>query len=455
MGFWSKLFGRKGAEADAGRGAPAQDGRASAAADADRSAGAHDRKDAPGRPAGARSGADAGDLATERLERLERLGKPAGATVSEAVALLRHTEGTPAQTAVVQVLLRVLQDEPEHEPLRVACAGVLVNRGQSDAALEVVSSSRSVAGMMLAADLHAGRGDIARAVSTVERVLARAIDTPGARERHERWCDQLGRRAMRDRGPVDDGATVIAPAGPKTPFRLLREVARGGAGTVYEAEDELLGRRLAYKVYHRAERDREQIEREAAAAIELSGPGVLRIYDADPSAGWLATEWIPRGSLRDMLRTGQLAELLPLSRWVPALVRALGRIHQQHLVHADIKPGNVLFRQPDDPILGDFGICRRRGEESLAGTPGYLAPERLAGGPADPRDDVYAIGRIVEDVLGAIEEAHAQGHIDFEPDAEELDRYELLARACLSDAALRPADGSALLRLLVAANSAQ
>jgi serine/threonine-protein kinase len=225
-------------------------------------------------------------------------------------------------------------------------------------------------------------------------------------------------------------------------------VARGGAGTVYEAEDELLGRRLAYKVYHRAQRDREQIAREARAAIEAAGPGVLRIFDADPEGGWLATEWIERGSLRDILRTERLGELLPLSGWLPALLSAVERLHEQRLVHADLKPGNVLFRSPTDPILGDFGICRLHGEQNLAGTPGYLSPERLAGAPADLRDDVYALGRIIEDVLAAFEQAAGRGSLDLAQAAAELDHYEDLARACLADAASRPPDARATRALL-------
>jgi hypothetical protein len=430
MGFWAKLFGRKAAKGDDAP--PAQQHRPVAS------------EAAPRAPGGSRP-----SVSADRLSRLERLGKPGGADVTEAVGALRLTEGTPEQTAVLQVLLRVLPERgPDVEPLRVACAGVLVQRGQSKQALDLVRSASSVQGMMLAAELHASSGDLAHAVSTIERVLARAIDTPGARERHERWCDQLGRTAIRSRRSADDGATVVAPSGPKTPFRLLQEVARGGAGTVYQAEDELLGRRLAFKVYHRAEQDREQIEREARRAIELTGPGVIRVFDADPSEGWLAIEWLGHGSLRDILRTERLAELSPLSRWLPALVHAVARVHRQGLVHADLKPGNVLFRAPDDPVLTDFGICRRQGEDGLAGTPGYLAPERLAGGPADSRDDVYAIGRILEDVLNAFDHARTEGQTAVATDEQELARHEQLAQACLQDAATRPRDAAALLTLL-------
>ncbi len=380
----------------------------------------------------------------KRLERLRRVGQRDGADVSEAIAILRQHDATPAQSRYLEAIIAGLSDDPALDPLRVACASLLEARGQTLEALRLCSVSRSVPGMMLAAELYASSGKLPQAVSMIERVLARDIDTPGARERHERWSEQLGRKPRQL--VVDDGATVVGPALAKTSFRLVREIARGGAGTVYEAEDELLGRRVAYKVYHRPREDRAQIEREARTAVQLAGPGVLRIYDIDPEVGWLACEWIGRGSLRDVLSSGRVAEVLPLSSWLPALLRALGRVHGEGLVHGDIKPANVLFRAPDDPLLSDFGLCQPAGTPAPVGTPGYMSPERIDGSDSDPRDDVYAVGRVIEDVLGERDDAalSAERLAWTEADAR---RWARVALACMADAASRPADALALLAL--------
>lgn len=428
MSFWKRLFG-SGAEvaesAEAKEGVKAVEVVTPAARDE-----------------AARSGDD--EEAAERLRRLRRVGRPGGTEVAEALALLRHLQGQAAQTPVLDALIQGICDEAAAayavslEPVRVACASLLEERGERRRALELVEPSRSVAGMMLAADLHAQEGSLARAVSMVERVLARDIDTPGARERHARWSAQLGRRPHE--ALVDDGATVVAPtAQASTTFRILREVARGGAGTVYLAEDTVLGRRLAYKVYHRAVDQRAHLEREARLAVRLSGPGVLRIFDADAEEGWIATEWIERGSLREVLRGGRVRDLLPLSRWFVPLTRAVTRVHDEGLVHCDLKPGNVLLRAPDDPLLSDFGSCQAAGEPPIAGTPGYMAPERLEGAPADPRDDVYALGRIIEDVLGACDDDALAG------DEDEARRYARIALACLAPAESRPANAHLVL----------
>jgi len=428
MSFWRRLFGRaaqepspKGEEDSAGR---AEQPQAKAAA-----------------------GAADDDGAEQRLERLRRVGEPGGATVDEALAALRRDAASTAQAKVLQAILQGLREEPDHDPLRAACANLLAARGQTERALSLVAGCRSVEPMMLAAELYAGEGDSARAVGMIERVLARDIDTPGARERHERWCAQLGRQPRQ--AAVDAGATVVAPTLEQSAFRLLREVARGGAGTIYEAEDELLGRHLAFKVYHQKQPDRAQIEREARCAARFSGPGVLRIFDAHPAEGWLALEWAKRGSLRDILRRGDVAEMLPLSGWLPELLAALARVHDEGLVHSDLKPGNILYRSPAEPLLADFGICLPRGERSLAGTPGYLAPERLAGQPAAPADDVYAIGRIIEDVQVACAAAKLT------PEPADAAIFEQIAPECLRDATARPADATELLALFEQAQAEQ
>ena len=381
------------------------------------------------------------DEMAETLERIRKLEVP-----DEGLALLRRYDGTTEQTRVLHAILEALSDhpvDPSTDALRVACGGLLAAHGQRQRALMLVAPSRSVEAMMLAAELHAADGDLARAVGMVERVLARHIDTPGARERHERWSAQLGLKTIR--ATVDDGATVVGPARARTSanFRLLREVARGGAGTVYEAEDEVLGRRVAFKVHHRAEQDRTQVEREARTAVRLRGPGVLRVYDANAAEGWVAMEWMVHGSLRDILRGGRIAEVLPLDAWLPALLRAVERVHAADLVHGDLKPANVLFRALDDPVLGDFGICLPCGERSLAGTPGYLSPERLAGGAADPRDDVYAFGRVIEDVLAAREDAALAPEV-LTASEDEARRWARLALSCLAPAEERPENATAV-----------
>jgi hypothetical protein len=376
-----------------------------------------------------------------QIQRLARVGLPEGPSVEEAIAVLRQVRGTVLEATAVQWALRGAGTRAIPDPVRVAAADILASRGDDQGALRVLEGISSTPGLILSADLHAGSGQLARAVGAIERVLARDLDAPGARERHQRWSAALG-YARRPARRLDE-ATVVAPQMAGGPFRLLREVARGGAGAVYEAEDELLGRRVAFKVYHGRGKDRAVLEREARTAVALAGPGVLRVLDADPAQGWVALEWVARGSVRDMLRTGDLASLTPIGRWARPLARALARIHAAGVVHADVKPANVLLRQPHDAVLGDFGIARPAGAPSEGGgSAGYLSPERLAGRPADPRDDVYGYGRILEDVIHRLVEAGA------DPAGADFAAFRAVAEASIGPDEGRPESGAELVRRL-------
>jgi serine/threonine-protein kinase len=235
---------------------------------------------------------------------------------------------------------------------------------------------------------------------------------------------------------VDTNAATIVPTETPAPYHLVREVARGGAGAVYEAEDRLLGRRVALKVYHHPERDRAQLLHETQVAVSLRGPGVVGVLDVDPDHGWIALEWSKLGTLRAMVRAGEVQSLMPLERWARPLAEALARVHAAGWVHHDLKPANVLFAALDAPMLGDFGIARRAGEPSPHGSLGYVSPERMGGRPSDPRDDVWAFGRVLEDVLDVL------------PDSAETRRWRTMAAACTGPDADRPVDARALVTRL-------
>jgi serine/threonine-protein kinase len=382
----------------------------------------------------------------EGISLLRRAGLPEGPSVEEAIALLRRARGTAREADAIAAVMSAMGERPQSEPIRVACADILAARGDEAAALKVLEGLAGegvtgTSGLVLAADLYAALGQLPRAVSTIERVLGRELDAPGARERHRRWRTALG--VSDRRAGHRDEATLVAATPDRGPFRLLREVARGGAGAVYEAEDELLGRRVAFKVYHGRGEDRPLLEREIRTAAALAGPGIIRVLDASPTEGWVAVEWIARGSVRDVLRSGDIEALLPIARWARPLARALARVHAAGIAHADVKPANVLLRQLTEPVLGDFGIAKPFGEAADGGSPGYVSPERLAGRASDPRDDIYGFGRVLEDVLHAAEAKGAS------IDAGELAAMRALAARCIGPDADRPPDGAELVRVMV------
>jgi hypothetical protein len=367
------------------------------------------------------------------LERLFRVGEPGGTAAPEALAILQSLRSGPNEAAALEGLVRRARRTPLPEPLAVAAASALVDRGEAATAERLLSEVSSPAARVLLADLQSGRGDLGQALATIERVLLQDLDHPGAADRYREWRALLGLAPSRSQ-PNALNAT-LATSRPDAPFHLLREVARGGSGTVYEAEDPDLSRRVALKVYHHHERDRAQLLHEARVAATLRGAGIVRVFDVEPEQGWVALEWAPLGALRELVRA-RSRELVPIERWALPLAVGLSRVHAAGWVHHDVKPANVLLRSLASPVLGDFGTARRSGEPSPPGSLGYVSPERMAGRDSDPKDDVYGFGRVLEDALDAL------------GDPALWSRFRPLVAACIGPDGDRPNDARALLARL-------
>jgi serine/threonine-protein kinase len=367
--------------------------------------------------------------AARDIAKLTRTGLAGGPTPEEALFLFAQLRATADEARAVEELVRTTQQRRLPEELLLVLGSALVDRGELEIATRVLTGATLSSSLVLLGDLAERRGDIPNALALVERVLLRDLDHPGARERHRRWRSLLGYEI--EHKAVAPGATVVTRE-PDAPFDLLREVGRGGAAAVYEAVDRELGRHVALKVYHQPERDRAQLAHEARVAVDLEGPAVVRVFDLDPDHGWIALEWAMHGTMREAIRSRDIGRLLPLERWALPLALALARVHSKGWVHHDVKPANVLLARTGESILTDFGIARRAGEPSPAGSLGYLSPERMAGRASDPRDDVYGFGRVLEDVL------HVLG------DEATIARFRPLALACTGADVLRPANGGAL-----------
>jgi tRNA A-37 threonylcarbamoyl transferase component Bud32 len=366
------------------------------------------------------------------IDDLVLVGTPGGPLLDEALKSFAWLRSTPHEARAIQRLLARDAISPLPEPLLLAVASALADRGEPDAAATALQRAGSLQALLMRADLLEAAGDRSAALSLVEQVLGRDVDWPGARERRQRWSAELGRVPPRvARGPDETALAAsapFAPVAPFAPFVLVREAGRGGSGTVYEAEDRELGRRVALKVYHQPERDRAKLLHEARVAVAVAGEGVVPVFDVDPGRGWLAMQWAPLGALAAL--TSRRRPVRPMA-WARALAMALARVHAAGWVHHDVKPANVLLRASGVPMLADFGIARRAGEPSPPGSPGYVSPERLAGRASDPSDDVFAFGRVL-----LVEADHAGIGAD--------DPWRMLAAECTGPADARPRDGGDL-----------
>jgi tRNA A-37 threonylcarbamoyl transferase component Bud32 len=329
--------------------------------------------------------------------------------IDDLLAQAERAERTGDMVAAAAALRAFLEAHPDDAHARLRFARALVAAGERPTARRALAAFDEAPGPPpeLAADVHRAfaaldeaDGAVAAALDRWERVLAHDIDDAEARARL---------RALRPTAPhVEPGAgaaeTLVSPDGLEAlRYRLRRELGRGATAAVYLATDEQLGMEVALKVLHpqlagatRADA-RRRFFAEGRLAAALRHPGVVAIYDVDERARVLVMEYVAGGTLRARLvgppvRAGELAAT------AASLLDTLAYVHARGIAHGDLKPSNLLLRAPGSIVLADFGAAALHDDappDGPAGTPRYLAPERLRGAPPSAASDLYAAGAIL------------------------------------------------------------
>ena len=183
-------------------------------------------------------------------------------------------------------------------------------------------------------------------------------------------------------------------------YHLLTRIGEGGMGVVHLAQRPG-GPRVALKVLrpHIVGDDeaRARLAREVNSLSRIRSTGVAEIVDADPwgDIPYVATRYVPGLSLHDHVREEGPITAADLTWFATRLGEALLSVHEQGVLHRDVKPSNVLM-EGRSPILIDFGLARVADDPKLThtgwllGTPGYLAPEILHGDDATVASDVHS-----------------------------------------------------------------
>lgn len=274
-----------------------------------------------------------------------------------------------------------------------------------------------------ALELPAGqRTEFLTRVCGADAALEREVRSLLAYVEKTTFAEQLESGAEALRGL---GAELGAPPERIGEFRIVRFLASGGMGRVYEAEQERPKRRVALKILGHGGADpvaRRRFEREADLLAALDHPGIARIYAAGVEVRrgpfgalelpWLAMELVE--DARDLTRHAR-EEALPLRARVELLAAVCDAVqagHRSGVVHRDLKPANLLVDRTGRVRVIDFGVaCLADAEAArrtlatatgaLIGTLQYMAPEQIAGADArlDTRTDVYALGVVLHELV--------------------------------------------------------
>ncbi|WP_051773288.1 serine/threonine-protein kinase [Saccharothrix sp. NRRL B-16314] len=191
-------------------------------------------------------------------------------------------------------------------------------------------------------------------------------------------------------------------------YRLLETVGIGGMAEVYRAEDAVLGREVAVKVFRPGwdATARRRFEAEVRTVAGLSHPGLVPVHDAGTGGDtpFLVMRLIEGRTLRAEIADGPLP-VDRVRRLGAELAEALAYVHAQGVVHRDVKPSNILLDDQGRPYLADFGLAHLPGATRLTrtgqmvGTAAYLAPEQVRGTGVDRFADIYALGLVLLECL--------------------------------------------------------
>jgi tRNA A-37 threonylcarbamoyl transferase component Bud32 len=394
---------------------------------------------------------------TELLAQAERAER-AGDAVVAAATLRVFVERHPTNGGARLRFARALVAAGERTAARAALDPL-------EAEIRDTPSDDARAATRALAELDEADGAHAQAIHRWERLLADDLDDAQARAHL---------RALRPdvaAAPANASETLVSPEGLETSrYRLRRELGRGATAAVYLATDGTLAIDVALKVLHPQLADslradaRRRFFAEGRVAAAIRHRGVIAIYDLDESARVLAMEHVAGGTLSARLaaRAGAPTPRDELVATAATLLEALAHVHERGVTHGDLKPSNLLLRAPGDVVLADFGAAELRDDNHTtsdggAGTPQYLAPERLRGARPSAAADLYAAGAVLwELAAGRPLRTHAEllrGATDAPPlppaarDALGVALADLVATLVATTASARPRAREALVTL--------
>jgi serine/threonine-protein kinase PpkA len=207
-------------------------------------------------------------------------------------------------------------------------------------------------------------------------------------------------------------------------YKIEKEIGKGGMATVYLAIQESLARSVVLKILDRVHNvtSSEMTQRfvdEGRIVASLHHPNIVTIFDIGLSNEdlYISMEYVQGGDLKKRMES-HVPPKLALDI-VAKIGSALSSAHTHKVIHRDVKPANILFRQDGTPLLTDFGIAKQTDFDNdltstgiFLGSPNYVSPEQADGKGVDGRSDIYSLGCIFYEMLTGYKPYHSDSVID-------------------------------------------
>jgi serine/threonine-protein kinase len=251
------------------------------------------------------------------------------------------------------------------------------------------------------ATAHEAAEEFQAAVDLYEKILTFDYHYKDVEKRLE-----VARSKVRQEPAEAPGATreTVGPAsGRSGRYQIVGELGRGGMGIVYEAQDTVLDRPVAFKVLPDALEDNPEalknFLREAKSAAKLNHPNIVTVYDAGEQDGryYIAMEYVDGTTLKEIVRRRGVISPNGVLHVLIQICEALAFAHDQKVVHRDIKTANTMWTRDKKAKIMDFGLAKvieevRNHTTLVSGTPYYMSPEQTLGKNVDHRTDIYSLG---------------------------------------------------------------
>ncbi len=260
--------------------------------------------------------------------------------------------------------------------------------------------------------MKAGAADFLRKEGLTPELLVRSVDD-AIKEHQAQVVERtypdtsFGRTLQFDAKKIGMAAK---DANPVPGYRIERKIGEGGMAKVYLAERESDNLQLVLKILGPQLRSdevfRKRFIREYDLIVAIENEHVAKIYGQGFTGQhpFIAMEYFPGGDLK--VRLEQPVTAMGALRITSQIAKALDAIHAHGVIHRDLKPQNILFRENGRLAIVDFGLARDMGTESsltmqggLLATPRYMSPEQCMGLPVDARSDLYSLGIIFAEML--------------------------------------------------------